>query len=69
MRIIQGVEEMAEHQVANLEACTEEVSEDLQQKDIKGDPSEDLKTSNQCSPLGVWSEEGKKDFGFDCGPY
>ena len=69
MRIIQGVEEMAEYQVANLEACTEEISEDLQQKDIKGDPSGDLKTSNQCSPLGVWSEDGQKDFGFDCGPY
>ena len=69
MRIIQGMEEMAEYQVANLEACTEEISEDLQQKDIKGDPSGDLKTSNQCSPLGVWSEEGQKDFGFDCGPY
>ena len=63
------MEEMVEYQVANLEACTEEISEDLQQKDIKGDPSGDLKTSNQCSPLGVWSEEGQKDFGFDCGPY
>ena len=62
MRIIQGMEEMAEYQVANLEACTEEISEDLQQKDIKGDPSGDLKTSNQCSPLGVWSEEGQKDW-------
>lgn len=32
MRIIQGVEEMAEYQVADLEAGTEEISEDLQQK-------------------------------------
>lgn len=42
---------MAEYQVADLEAGSEEISEDLQQKRYKGDPSEDLKTSNQCSPL------------------
>lgn len=66
MRIIQGVEEMAEYQVADLEAGTEKISEDLQQNDIKGDPSEDSKTTNQWSPLGVWLEEGRP---FDCGPY
>ena len=37
---------MAEYQVADLEAGTEETSEDLQQNDIKGDPSEELKTTN-----------------------
>lgn len=60
---------MAEYQVADLEAGTEETSEDLQQNDIKGDPSEELKTTNQWSPHGVWLEEERKDFGFDCGPY
>lgn len=53
---------MAEYKFADLEADIEEISEDLEQKDIKGESSEDLKPATLASghPVECGQRERRK---------